>query len=87
MFREFHRFFRNELRVDMTGLEPLKITPNTGVNEFRLIINKGKLVGGECVRMHDHNHLIGFDFSTIVDDAKFDRAACIRNRHLLPETV
>lgn len=86
VIREFHRFFKNDLRVDMSGLEPFKLTPNTGVNQFRLVVNGGKLAGGECLNMHDLQHMIGFDLSTIQDDSAFDREACILNSRKLKET-
>jgi probable phosphoglycerate mutase len=88
VIREFHRFFKSELKVDMSGLEPFKLTPNTAANQFRLLVNRrGEVVGGECIKMHDLQHMSGFDLSTVKDDASFDREACILNSRKLNQSA
>jgi len=64
VIREFMRFFQDSLKCPLAGLrEPLRVTPNTGVNVFRLMYltnpktNVKSLVRAECIRVHDVSHL------------------------------
>lgn len=58
VIREFIRNFRDRLRCDLSEKEPLKVTPNTGVNVFRICYNpSGKLLIADCLKMHDVTHL------------------------------
>lgn len=74
VIREFMRFFRDSLKCQLPdGMrEPLRVTPNTGVNVFRIIyrLNSPRdaflddqsnptaiLLRAECLRVHEVNHL------------------------------
>jgi len=62
VIREFIRNFRDKMRCDLTEMEPLKVTPNTGVNVFRICYKpNGKLLVAECLKMHDVAHLDSAD--------------------------
>ena len=43
VIREFHRFFQNELKLNLNGLKPFIVTPNTGVNIFRFCYKDKKV--------------------------------------------
>lgn len=73
VIREFHRFFQNELKINLNGFKPFVVTPNTGVNIFRFCYKDKKVLRGECIEMHFTPHLDSFDFSTLPDNEdKFD---------------
>jgi len=59
VIRETMRYFRDELKCDFNGLNPLVITPNTSLNEFKLFYNNERLVSAQCLKLHDINHLSG----------------------------
>ena len=67
VIREFMRFFRDLASCNLTGLhEPLRVTPNTGVNCFRVFYSPSAQSDGrlhqtmtkvECLTVHQTDHL------------------------------
>lgn len=71
VIREFMRFFRDSLKCQLPeGVkEPLIVTPNTGINVFRIFYklnsrqdafgdqNTALLLNADCLRIHDTTHL------------------------------
>ena len=73
VIREFMRFFRDQVKCQLTGLhEPLQVTPNTGVSCFRIsylckALSDGKMrqtmTEAECLKVHEISHLEPVDGS------------------------
>ena len=96
VIREFMRFFRDSLKCQLPeGVrEPLIVTPNTGVNVFRINYrlndafsdqNTALLVLAECLRVHDTTHLKSEDF--ICPQSSIHASSHESKNHLLTETV
>lgn len=71
VIREFHRFFRDHLRCQLTDMEPMRVTPNTGVNVFKIVYdnahNEQTLRIAECLKMHETSHLNGLADDFVAD--------------------
>lgn len=83
VIREFMRYFRDQLRCDLTEAEPLKVTPNTGVNVFRICYHAGKLRAAECLQIHETAHLEDMLDEQIIETAKEN----LVNDNLMAESV
>lgn len=59
VIREFVRFFRDRLRCDLAdmGMEPLRVTPNTGLSQFRICYRAKQLLIADCIKIHEVCHL------------------------------
>ncbi|KAI1301189.1 Fructose-2,6-bisphosphatase TIGAR [Halotydeus destructor] len=57
VIREFARYIRDNLRCNLKEMEPMKCTPNTGVNVFKISCSQDKLLFAECLKMHEISHL------------------------------
>lgn len=58
VIREMIKYFRDRLKCQFPkGSSPTVITPNTSLNEFKLIYGKKGLISAECLKLHDIQHL------------------------------
>ncbi|RWS05890.1 phosphoglycerate mutase-like protein [Dinothrombium tinctorium] len=57
VIREFMRFFRDNLHCYFSEREPLKVTPNTGVNLFKIEYSCDRLLKAICLKLHETSHL------------------------------
>ena len=58
IIREIMKYFRDELNCHFKSSPDIR-TPNTSVSEFKLFYMNNKLISGECVKIHDIQHLTG----------------------------
>lgn len=81
VIREFTRYFRDRLRCVLPDQEPMRVTPNTGVNVFKLVYVNQVLKIAECLKMHETSHLNGMsDDQTGADVAQLpDKPSAVGN--------
>lgn len=66
VIREFMRYFRDEFKCDFKGQEIMRVTPNTAINTFQILIDSNQKLKVECIQLHDCNHLE--ENSNIIND-------------------
>jgi len=75
VIREFVRYFRDRLRCDLgQEVEPLRVTPNTGVNLFRICYRQKQLLIADCIKMHEVAHLEENRPEHIIESSKKEKA-------------
>ena len=60
VIREIIKYLKHSLKCEFPkGSAPTIITPNTSLNEFKIVYDNEKLISAECLKLHDIQHLSG----------------------------